>query len=214
LRKGKFKWGSEQDQSFALIRKKLCTAPVLALPDFEKVFQLECDASGIRIGVVLSQEKKPIAFFSEKLSETRQKWSTYDQEFYVVFRALRQWEHYLIHREFILFTYHQALKFLHSQKEINKMHARWVSFLQKFPFIVQHKFGALNKVVDALSRRAFLIVTLAQKFVGFECLKELYESGVEFNELWAKCKERPCADFHIREGYLLKETNYAFLAHP
>ncbi|PNX80633.1 retrotransposon protein, partial [Trifolium pratense] len=126
---------------------------------------------------VLSQEKKPIAFFSEKLSEAQQKWSTYDQEFYAVVRALRQWEHHLIHREFILFTDHQALKFLHSQRIINKMHARWVSFLQKFPFIIQHKFGALNK---------------------------LYENDAEFKELWAKCNDRPCADFHIREGYLFK----------
>ena len=122
LKKGKFHWGLEQERSFALIKEKLCTAPVLALPDFDKIFQVECDASGVGIGVVLSQEKRPVAFFSEKLSDARQKWSTYDQEFYVVFRALRQWEHYLVQREFILFTDHFVLKFLHSQKVINKMH--------------------------------------------------------------------------------------------
>ncbi|CAH9055301.1 unnamed protein product [Cuscuta europaea] len=205
LKKGKFCWGLELEQSFALIKEKLCTAPVLALPDFDKIFQVECDASGIGVGAILSQEKQSVAFFSEKLSEARQKCSTYDQEFYAVLRALRQWEHYLVQREFILFTDHLALKFLHSQKIINKMHAQWVSYLQKFPFIIQHKSGIQNKVADALSRRASLLITLAQEIIGFELLKELYENDTDFHELWTKCRDlHPSADFHINEGYLFK----------
>lgn len=85
------------------------------------------------------------------------------------------------------------------------MHARGVSFLQKFPFIIQHNLGALNKAANTLSRRASLLITLEHEIVGFECLKELYEGDVEFKDLWAKCSgKHPCAYFHIRDGYLFK----------
>lgn len=59
---------------------------------------------------MLSQEGRPIEFMSEKLGEARQWWTTYELEFYAVFRALKHWEHYLMHKEFVLYSDHQALK--------------------------------------------------------------------------------------------------------
>ena len=107
-----FKWGSEQDREFIEIKERLCGSPLLALPDFSKTFEIECDASGIGIGVVLMQEKRPIAYFSEKLNGAVLNYPTYDKEFYALVRALETWQHYLWPKEFVIHTDHEFLKHL------------------------------------------------------------------------------------------------------
>ena len=180
LKKGKLHWGDEQEAS---LETKLCSSPVLALPSFDKVFEVKCDGSVVGIGAVLSQERRPIEFFSEKINEARQKWTTYELAFFAIIQALRHWEHYLIQWEFVLFTDHQALKYIKSQKTMNKMHARWITFLQKFTFVLKHQTGQQNRVADALSQQVALMRTLSWKIVGFETLTELYAKDDDFKQI-------------------------------
>jgi ribonuclease HI len=190
-----------------VIKERLSTAPVLALPNFEKLFEVDCDASIIGIGAILSQEGRLIEFFSEKLNEARRKSTTYELEFYAVIRALKHWEHYLIHREFVLYSDHQALMFVNTHNTLNRMHARWIAFMQKFTFVLKHKSGKQNRVANALSRRSALLVTLQSEITSLEHLRALYAEDEDFKEDWEKCMTmQPNAKFHIQEGYLFREN--------
>ena len=107
--KNEFKWTHGDDKSFETLKQKVSELLVLALPNFNKVFQVECDASGNAIGSILSQEGKPIAFFSENLNDSKRKYFVYDQEFYGTIEALKNWRHYLIPKEFVLYIDHKFL---------------------------------------------------------------------------------------------------------
>ncbi|XP_028764585.1 uncharacterized protein LOC114722675, partial [Neltuma alba] len=148
-----FKWDKEQDVAFIRLKDKLCSAPVLVLPNFNKTFEIECDASGVGIGAVLMQEGKPIAYFSEKLNGAALKYPTYDKELYALKRALENWQHYLWPKQFVIHTDHQSLKHIKGQGKLNKRHARWLEFIETFPYVIRYKKGKENVVADALSRR-------------------------------------------------------------
>ncbi|XP_077228577.1 uncharacterized protein LOC143861552 [Tasmannia lanceolata] len=118
---------------------------------------------------------------------------------------MKTWEHYLLPQEFVIYSDHDSLKHFRNQKHLNKMHARWAAFLKRFHYTIKHKFGATNRVVDALSRRASLLASMKIEVVGFECLKDLYAEDDDFGEIWAKCNSRQAIPgFHIHEGFLFK----------
>jgi len=200
-----FKWGEKQEQAFAALKEKLTKAPILALPNFSKSFEIECDASNVGIGAVLMQEGHPIAYFSEKLKGASLNYSTYDKELYALFRALQTWQHYLLPKEFVIHSDHESLKHLKGQGKLNKRHAKWVEFLEQFPYVIKHKKGKANVVADALSRRYALLSTLETKVFGLEHIKSLYESDTDFSSKFFACEHAAINGYFRHNGYLFKE---------
>jgi len=75
-------------QAFEEITRKLTQALVLALPCFTKIFEVECDAFKVGISGVLTQKGLPIAYFSEKLCDSKRRHFTYDKKFYAIIQSL------------------------------------------------------------------------------------------------------------------------------
>lgn len=207
LRKGEFKWTKATSRAFGEIKTRMSEAPVLRLPDFSNVFEVACNASGVGIGGVLSQESHPFAFFSENLNAARQKYSTYKKEFYAVVQALRHWRHYLLSQEFVLLSDHEALRYLNSQKKLDPMCAKWVEFLQEYTFVLKHQAGVDNKVADALSRKIALMQSMSVTVTGFERMKDEYSTCPDFGALYTSMVEgitQNHTGYTLQDGFLCK----------
>jgi len=154
----------------------------------------------------LNQERHLVAYFSEKLNDTRQRYSTYDKEFYAVLQALHYWRHYLLLQEFIIYSDHRALKYLNFQKKLNTRHGRWVEFLQDYTY-VKHKVRVENRVVDALSRHCALLSVMSTEVVGFEKIKGTYESCPYFGNIFTVIMDsltHEVNDSLLQDGYLFR----------
>jgi len=183
----------------------LTSAPILALPDLYKPFEIECDASGVGIGVVFLQTGHPIVYFSEKLHGATLNYPTYDKELYALVRALQTWEHYLVSQEFIIHSDHESLKYLKGQHKLNKRHAKWMEFSEQFQYVIKYKKGRTNIVADALSMRHVLFSKLRAHILGFDNITELYNQDPKFSSIFAKCQQKPQGGYNVNQGYLFKE---------
>jgi hypothetical protein len=117
LKKGQvFCWQEAHDIAFQALKQALVTAPVLALPNFSKPFEVETDASDTGIGAVLHQSGHPIAFVSKSLGARHQGLSTYEKESLAILLAVDHWRSYLMSGEFTIRTDHRSLVHLDEQR--------------------------------------------------------------------------------------------------
>ncbi|TYK28181.1 polyprotein [Cucumis melo var. makuwa] len=125
LKKGGFKWNAEAAEAFEKLKKVMMSLSVLALPCFDHPFEIETDASGYGIGVVLTQSKRPIAFYGHTLAMRDRERLVYERELMAIVLA----------------------------RVVQSQYQKWVAKLLGYSFEVVYKPGLENKVADALSRK-------------------------------------------------------------
>lgn len=156
----------------------MTTTPVLALPDFQRTFEVETDASDIGIGAVLMQQGQPIAFLSKALGESHKHLSIYEKEFLALIMAIERWRQYLQRQEFVIHADHKSLAYLTEQNLHSDMQRKAMTRLMGLQFKVIYKKGKDNIAADALSRAGHLLALQAVSLVQPRWLQEVVNSYV------------------------------------
>ncbi len=147
-------------KSFALLKERLLSAPILAFPDFqsEEPFILDTDwsAENNAIGAVLSQKQdgheRVIAYGAHKLTKAQGNYSPNKGELAAAIIFMKKWKYYLQHRPFLLRTDHRALKWMHTMDPPTGVISRWLDTLANYNFDIEHRAGKKHTNADALSR--------------------------------------------------------------
>ena len=155
-----FLWTDDCQRAFDELRQRLCSAPVLAFPDFTRQFILDTDASDVGIGAVLSQKdeegrEQVIAYGSRALSKSERRYCVTRRELLAVVEFTRLYRVYQVGRKFILRTDHGSLTWIRNFRDPEGQLARWLERLQELDFDVVHRQGRAHTNADALSRLPF-----------------------------------------------------------
>nr|GEZ69794.1 putative reverse transcriptase domain-containing protein [Tanacetum cinerariifolium] len=148
-----YEWGKEEEEAFQLLKDKLCSAPILALPEGSEDFVVYCDASLKGYRDVLMQREMFIAYASRQLRTHEENYMTHDLELGAVVFTLRLWRHYLYGVKCTVFTDHKSLQYILDQKKLNMRERRWIELLSDYDCEIRYHPEKANVVADALSRK-------------------------------------------------------------
>nr|GEW95345.1 putative reverse transcriptase domain-containing protein [Tanacetum cinerariifolium] len=148
----KFDWGEKEEAAFQLLKQKLCSAPILALPEGSESFMVYCDALYKGLCAFLMQKEKVIAYASRQLKVYEKNYTTHDLKLSAVVFALKMWRHYLYGTKYVVFTNHKSLQHILDQKELMRQQC-WLELLSDYDCEIRYHPGKENVVADALSRK-------------------------------------------------------------
>ncbi|KAL0293701.1 UNVERIFIED_CONTAM: Transposon Ty3-I Gag-Pol polyprotein [Sesamum angustifolium] len=150
-----FNWNDKCAQSFEKLKKRLTSAPILALSSGDGGYVVYTDASRQELGCVLMQHGKVIAYASRQLRPHEMNYPTHDLELAAIVHALKIRRHYLYGETFQIFTDPKSLKYIPTQKELNLRQRRWIELLKDYDYTIDYHPGKANIVVEALGRKTW-----------------------------------------------------------
>ena len=144
-----WKWTKEHQTAFEEMKKIIARETLLAYPNFSKPFEIHTDASHTQLGGVISQDGKPIAFYSRKLLPAQTRYTTTERELLSIVETLKEFRNILLGHEITVYTDHKNLTY----KNFNTDRVmRWRLILEEFGLTLKYIKGTDNVVADALSR--------------------------------------------------------------
>ena len=215
LKKGKrWIWTESCREAFEELKRRMVTAPILRLPDFERPFEVHTDASDFAIGGVLLQDGHPVAYESRKLQDRERRYPVHEKEMTAIIHCLHVWRHYLVGKPFVVKTDNVAASYFASQPKLSAKQARWQDFLAEFDMTLEYRPGKHNALADALSRKAQLAALDAEgraertrSRVNMptemqERLRASVETDTQAKLIVKQVKEGKTRKFHLRDGFL------------
>ena len=152
----KFKFDESCQRSFEEIKSRLVEAPIMAKPDWNKEFEIMCDASDYAMGAVLGQRTdkvlRAIYYANKTFNESQENYSTTEKEMLAMVFAFEKFRPYILGSHIIIQTDHAAIKYPMAKKEAKPRLIRWVLLLQEFDLEIKDKKGCDNVIVDNFSR--------------------------------------------------------------
>lgn len=200
----KIQWTEDAEKAFEELKNRLSTAPVLANPDFTKIFTLQVDASNIALGCVLTQgegeEEKVIAYASRTLTKSEKNFTTTEKELLAVIFATNKFRSYIEGTRCKVITDHAALLWLLKIQNPSGRLARWAIQLSQYDMEVIHRKGKLNIIPDTLSRNIHL-----------DIINENEETKTDkwYQNMIQRVTTHPekFKDWHIADGKIYKFVN-------